>query len=85
MESTTQPFTFEEYLAYDDGTDNRYELVDGALVQIPSEDRINSKIALFLLEASFYEPTVYPGQTVIQSRLEALRLTVDQILNRERL
>lgn len=24
-------FTFEEYLAYDDGTDNRYELVDGRL------------------------------------------------------
>lgn len=24
-------FTFEDYLAYDDGTDNRYELVDGRL------------------------------------------------------
>ncbi|XWK90797.1 MAG: Uma2 family endonuclease [Phormidium sp.] len=24
-------FTFEQYLAYDDGTDNRYELVDGRL------------------------------------------------------
>lgn len=24
-------FSFEEYLAYDDGTDNRYELVDGSL------------------------------------------------------
>jgi Uma2 family endonuclease len=24
-------FTFEEYLAYDDRTDNRYELVDGRL------------------------------------------------------
>ncbi|MBE9229104.1 Uma2 family endonuclease [Phormidium sp. LEGE 05292] len=24
-------FTFEEYLAYDDGTDNRYELVEGRL------------------------------------------------------
>lgn len=28
----TQPLTFEDYLAYDDGTDNHYELVDGALV-----------------------------------------------------
>jgi Uma2 family endonuclease len=26
--------TFEEYLFYDDGTDNRYELVDGELVQM---------------------------------------------------
>jgi Uma2 family endonuclease len=24
--------TFEEYLAYDDGTDKRYELVDGELI-----------------------------------------------------
>ena len=24
--------SFQEYLAYDDNTDNRYELVDGALV-----------------------------------------------------
>lgn len=28
----TKIFTFEEYLAYDDGTDTRYELVDGELV-----------------------------------------------------
>ena len=49
MQSTSQKLTFEEYLAYDDGTDNRYELVDGELVKMPPEDRINSKIALFLL------------------------------------
>lgn len=29
--STKQKFTFEEYLAYDDG-DNRYEFVSGELV-----------------------------------------------------
>jgi Uma2 family endonuclease len=27
--------TFEEYLIYDDGTDNRYELVDGELIMVP--------------------------------------------------
>lgn len=32
MTTTTQKLTFEEYLAYDDGTDNRYELVDGEIV-----------------------------------------------------
>jgi Uma2 family endonuclease len=32
MTTTTQKLTFEEYLIYDDGTDNRYELVDGELV-----------------------------------------------------
>lgn len=29
---TKTEFTFEEYLTYNDGTDNRYELVDGELV-----------------------------------------------------
>lgn len=32
MTIATQKLTFEEYLAYDDGTDTRYELVDGELV-----------------------------------------------------
>jgi Uma2 family endonuclease len=27
--------TFEEYLTYDDGTDNLYELIDGELVMVP--------------------------------------------------
>lgn len=27
--------TFEEYLVYDDGSDSRYELVDGELVEMP--------------------------------------------------
>ena len=31
----TLNLTFEEYLTYDDGTDNRYELVDGDLVMVP--------------------------------------------------
>ncbi|MDX2216725.1 MAG: Uma2 family endonuclease [Oculatellaceae cyanobacterium bins.114] len=191
MRSTRQKLTFEEYLAYDDDTDNRYELVDGELVQMPPEDRLNSKIALFLLtqllevfpedrlcykdtelevsgslaktrlpdlmllseelvailgdgrgtitrdmpppdliievaspgktneerdyrykrseyaargvpeywvinpiesnitvfslEAGFYEPAVYTGEMVVQSRFETLQLTVDQILKRRRL
>jgi Uma2 family endonuclease len=32
MATTTQKLTFEEYLTHDDGTDTRYELVDGELV-----------------------------------------------------
>ncbi|ASC71174.1 hypothetical protein XM38_021240 [Halomicronema hongdechloris C2206] len=32
VNTTTQPLTFEEYLTYSDGSDNRYELVDGQLV-----------------------------------------------------
>lgn len=41
--------TFEEYLAYDDGTDTRYELVNGELTPLPPESRLNTKIAVFLL------------------------------------
>lgn len=32
MTATTQKLSFEDYLAYSDGTDARYELVDGELV-----------------------------------------------------
>ena len=32
MTTTTQKFTFAAYLAYEDGTDTRYELVDGNLI-----------------------------------------------------
>ena len=49
MTTTTSLLTLEEYLAYDDGTDNRYELVDGKLVTMPPESDRNNLIALFLL------------------------------------
>jgi Uma2 family endonuclease len=42
--------TIEEYLDYDDGTDTRYELVRGELVELPRESRLNHKIASFLFE-----------------------------------
>jgi len=41
--------TFDEYLAYHDDTDNRYELVDGELVAMPPESPENLAIARFLL------------------------------------
>jgi Uma2 family endonuclease len=45
----TKLLTFEEFLAYDDGTDTRYELVDGELVEMPTESQENCDIAKFLL------------------------------------
>jgi Uma2 family endonuclease len=45
---TTNLLTFEEYLAYDDGTDTCYELVDGALVVMPVESDENTLITTFL-------------------------------------
>ena len=49
MTLATQKLTLEEYLAYDDGTDTQYELVDGELVAMPPESDINNLIALYLL------------------------------------
>jgi Uma2 family endonuclease len=45
----TQRMTLEEYLNYDDGTDNRYELVNGELIVMPSESDLNQRIAMLLL------------------------------------
>ena len=47
--SSSKLLTMEEYLAYDDGTDTRYELVDGELVEMPVESQVNATIAKFLL------------------------------------
>ena len=48
-QAITQPkLTFEEYLSYDDGTDNRYELVDGELIALPPESGRNAWIAFGL-------------------------------------
>lgn len=43
--------TIEEFLAYDDGTNTRYELVDGVLVEMGAESTINTLIAGFLFAA----------------------------------
>ena len=40
--------TIEEYLNYDDGTDTRYELVNGELIALPAEDPLNPTIAMVL-------------------------------------
>ncbi|MCS6815697.1 MAG: Uma2 family endonuclease, partial [Cyanobacteria bacterium] len=47
--TTPLPMTLEEYLNYDDGTETRYELVDGVLVEMGAESTINTQIAVFLL------------------------------------
>ena len=49
MTATSQKMTLEEFLAYDDGTDNLYELENGKLISMPSESEINRRIAMFLL------------------------------------
>jgi len=48
MSIALQLMTLEEYLNYDDGTDTRYELVNGKLVAMPTESDLNDQIAAFL-------------------------------------
>ncbi|NEQ65111.1 MAG: Uma2 family endonuclease [Symploca sp. SIO2D2] len=58
MTQTPVKLTFEQYLEYDDGTDNRYELCDGELIPVPPESGINGWIALWLMYqlAQFVNP-----------------------------
>ena len=50
MTTTTQKLTFEEYLAYSDGTDSRYELVDGELVPMSLGTGKHGSIIEFLYD-----------------------------------
>ena len=49
IQAHKQKLTFEEYLTYEDDTDNRYELIDGELVILPPESEPNNFIAHYLL------------------------------------
>jgi len=49
MTTAVKKLTLNEYLAYDDGTDAQYELVDGELVKMPPESDRNNLISLYLL------------------------------------
>jgi Uma2 family endonuclease len=47
--ATVPKMSFEEYLAYDDGTNTRYEFVDGVLVAMGAENDENNLICMFLI------------------------------------
>lgn len=49
MHLATKLMTLEDYLNYDNGTETRYELVDGELVEMPPESQLNTWIAMFLV------------------------------------
>lgn len=50
MAIATRKLTFEEYLAYNDGTDTRYELVDGELVPVSLGTGNHRAIIRFLVQ-----------------------------------
>lgn len=64
--------SFEAYLSWSDEMDmeGRYELVDGALVELPPESRLNSTIAvrilLLLVSAGISVELIHPGKCEVQ-------------------
>jgi Uma2 family endonuclease len=55
--SPSKLMTIAEYLNYDDGTDDRYELENGELVKMPTESPLNCQIAkLLMFEFAKYLP-----------------------------
>lgn len=48
MTTAKHTLTFNEYLTYDDGTDDRYELIDGELIALPPESEPNNRIVSYL-------------------------------------
>jgi Uma2 family endonuclease len=47
--ATARRMSLEEYLTYDDGTDTRYELEDGVLVEMGAENPLSPRIAMLLV------------------------------------
>ena len=50
-QSPIKPMTFEAYLNYDDGSENKYELIDGVLIALPPESGRNNQIIAYLFLA----------------------------------
>ena len=61
MTTATRKLTFEEYLTYSDGTDTRYELVDGELIPMSLGTGKHGAIAKFL-ERKFDDESVRTGK-----------------------
>ena len=67
--ATDRRMTLKEFLTYDDGTDRRYELVDGVLVEMGAESTINTLIAIYLAFA-FGKMGFLPYQIGIKQKIE---------------
>lgn len=76
--ATERLFTLEEYLAYDDGTETRYELEDGVLIRMPTESPENISIArrllLEIIKSVAAELVVWGTEIVISGRTVKIRI-----------
>lgn len=88
MTFAARKLSIEDYARHEDGSDRRYELVNGDLVPMPPESRLNSRIALFLVvEFSKFLPLelLCCGDTAIETggRLASARLPDVMVLTPE--
>lgn len=78
MFSARTLLTAEAYLAHNDETDTRYELVDGELVEMPPESPENQTIARFLLvqllQHFSLQHVVYNTEIEVSGRLARYRI-----------
>ncbi len=79
----TQPkiYTFAEYLQYQDGTDNKYELVNGELISLTPASGIHALILTFLFQEFYREIIrinapwqVMPGNVGIRTAIHKSRI-----------
>jgi Uma2 family endonuclease len=79
--------TIEGYLNYNDGTDTRYELVNGELVKMPTESFGNISIAKFLLfEFAKYIPLaliLYNTEIAVSGKRSTCRIPDLMIVTEE--
>jgi Uma2 family endonuclease len=77
----TKTYSFEEYLAYEDGTDNKYELVNGQLQLMPTASGFHALILVLLydtlkaeIERNKHEWKVMPGTVGIRTAHKKSRI-----------
>ncbi|MGI0494533.1 Uma2 family endonuclease [Alkalinema pantanalense CENA528] len=88
ISQTPRSFTLEDYLNYEDGTERRYELVNGTLVEMPTESPDNCRIAkLLMLELAKYIAIVLINlkdlEIVVSGRQAKVRLPDLAVLDEE--
>lgn len=89
MTTASQKMSLKDYLNYDDGTDTRYELVNGELVPMPPESDLNCRI-VSLLFACFLQLGIQPyrlrvGTEIVVSGARATTRLPDLMLLSEEL
>jgi Uma2 family endonuclease len=65
-EPAEKRWTFEEFLAWDDGTDRRYELIDGKIVEIPLQPEAHGTI-MATLGALLHQSLLRPCRALIRA------------------